>query len=97
MKRHFNQEKIVKQAPAIAKIMARLLFAVIFSFKKIAARIKIKMVDIWFKIAAWDALVYFMPETQNKSPKKLPDIEAGRATSQALEILSSLSNCLFFG
>ena len=49
--------------------MAILLFAVIFSFKKMAARIKINIVDIWFKIPARVAVVYFIPATQKRSAK----------------------------
>lgn len=63
------QMKIARQAPVNARSMAMLLFTVIFSFRKIAARIKINMVDIWFKIAARDAVVYFIPATQQSSAR----------------------------
>ena len=61
--------KIARQAPVNARSMAMLLFTVIFSFRKMAARIKIKIVDIWLKMAALDAVVYFIPAIQQSNAR----------------------------
>jgi len=50
---------------------------------------KMKIVDIWFRTAARDAVVYFIPPTQQIRARKLPVTEAGRAVYQAFENLSS--------
>jgi hypothetical protein len=60
---------MVRQAPVSARSMAMVLFKVIFSFRKTAARIKMKIVDIWFRIAARDAVVYFIPATQHSNAR----------------------------
>ena len=64
MQRLYRQVKMVSRAPDTAMQMATALLAVIFSLRNTAARIKIKMVDIWLRMAAWEAVVYFMPATQ---------------------------------
>lgn len=60
---------MVKMAPVTARQMAMALLTVIFSLRKRAARINIKTLDIWLRIAAWDAVVYFMPATQKMRAK----------------------------